>query len=107
MPKIVEIISYLDINFEESPLDLQNIVFSVLDKIKKENNKLKIKGTNKFERSIKRDALELLDLVPVVSDKESDFIVQIFEDTKYYSNKGLNIIVNLKNEKIRIKRITR
>jgi hypothetical protein len=106
MKKIVEFQVYTDLEFEETPLHFQNTIYLLLDKFKTEGNKIKIGKSKSLEKTIRRDALELVNLGIVSQEKKTDYVIKIYEKSeKIYRNEGLNIEIDKKNEKIKLRQI--
>ena len=106
MKKVIEFKVFTDRAFDECPLQFQNTIYLLLDKFKKEGNKIKIGKIKPIENTIRKDALELLCLGLVSSDKRTDFTVTIYEKSEInYPNEGLNIEIDTTNEKIKLTKI--
>ena len=106
MQKVVEFKVFTNKVFEDCPLQFQNTIYLLLDKFKKEGNKIKIGKTKPIENTIRKDAKELLGLGLVSHDKQTDFTVKIYEKSEIkYPNEGLNIEIDATNEKIKLTKI--
>lgn len=106
MPKVIEFQVFTNLEFEEMPLHFQNTIYLLLDKFKTEGNKIKIGKNLPLEKTIRRDALELVNLGIVSQEKKTDYVIKIYEKSdKIYRNEGLNIEIDKKNEKIKLRQI--
>lgn len=99
--KIVEFKIYSDRCFEDCPLDAQNIIYKLLEKVKKEKNKIKVNKDKPIGKTIKNDALTLLSIKTVPDTDKSNFIIKIFDKGETHLNEGLNIEIG--NENVRTK----
>lgn len=106
MKKVVEFQVFTNKAFEDCPLQFQNTIYLLLEKCKREGNKIKIGKIKPIENTIRKDAKELLGLGLVSPDKKTDFTVKIYEKSKIkYLNEGLNIELDTINEKIKLTKI--
>jgi hypothetical protein len=104
----MEIQCHSQMAIEKTPLDFQNFLYQLLDKMKKENKVLKIniENNNSILQAIRRDCKELLNL-KIITDslKKGVFIIKIYDTGEKYPNEGLNIEISQTKIKITQKKI--
>lgn len=100
MAKVVEFKVFSEKDFDDCPLNFQNTIFKLLEKLKKEKKKIKVNKDKSIGRTIKSDALTLLNLSIVPETEKSDFIIKIFDEGDSQTNEGLNIEIGKQNVKI-------
>lgn len=100
MAKVVEIQVFSERDFEDCCLHFQNTIYKLLEKLKKEKKRLKVNKDKSIGKTIKSDALTLLNLSTVPETEKSDFIIKIFDEGETQKNEGLNIEIGKNNVKI-------
>lgn len=99
--KIVEFQVFSPKNFDDCPLDFQNTIYKLLEKLKREGKKVKVNKTTPIGKAIREDCLTLLKLKLVPDTEKSDFIIKIFDQGLILKNEGINIEIGEHNARIK------